>query len=133
MPWHLEIKGADTIAERYFSRADLLRDNATMTEPQHKIPENLSTAFCDAVLDYRTWDRGGPEPKRFIGSNRFEISAICDLVWNFTDEMPDLYYQVICYEVANPLDVPKDHSYASGARCLKKLIEVRKARYAQKH
>jgi hypothetical protein len=113
-----------------------------VTYAVENIPANLREAFQDAMVAFHDWDRGGPEPKRFVGSSYLKISAVCNLVWSFTDTMPDDDYDKLCRLASNirrgqmteafwenPPAMPESRSYASGAKCLKSLIDCRDAWY----
>lgn len=115
-----------------------------MTEAAAKIPEDLRESFSGAIAQFRSWDRGGDEPTVSLSYGVRPISVVCELVWSFADEMPDGDYENLCDEADKLLQGsrgysyrgelphrPKSHSYASGAQCLKRLIDFRKAWYAR--
>jgi hypothetical protein len=98
-----------------------------MTAPD-AIPPNLAEAFRDALLFYRTsWTPAAHGPEVSIKGRAFTITAVCHLVSEFADELPqnilpylldrmDLRYANLKEElVTHP-------TYKTAALCLAKLI-----------
>jgi hypothetical protein len=101
---------------------------------QSPIPANLSAAFHRAVWSFRDWGFIRFEPSVSVDQNPFLISTVCDLVMKFKDPLPDnVFAKLLSYtlEGYNELggDLAKDRSYATGARCLLKMISDRNAEY----
>jgi hypothetical protein len=62
-----------------------------------------------------------------------DISGIRELVRSFTDKMPIEDYAALCHlaqRLRHGQDLPEDRSYASGAKCLQKLIDYENERRA---
>jgi hypothetical protein len=98
-------------------------------------PRDLAVAFADALLAYGDWIAGQPEREISIGGTKFSMTAVCGLFDQFADELPQHDFD----KLRSYLD-PVSHSdlivelavncsYATGARCLCRLIELRKAEY----
>jgi len=113
-----------------------------MTE--QSISEELRQAFQNSLAAFHDWDRDGPEPEISLESRPYTISAVCNLVWKFNDEIPNDDYDKLCRLADNirhgqmteafyqrPPGEPVDHTYASGARCLQSLIDCRMAWYGR--
>jgi hypothetical protein len=100
----------------------------------HVIPLDMAEAFSEAVLAYSNWTPSIPEFRVRLGGDSFTMSAICDLVDKYPDQLPDKVLAVLrSYFHDMPHGDLKerlatDRSYAIGARCLRRLIERRKAR-----
>jgi hypothetical protein len=95
-------------------------------------PRDLADAFADALLAYADWSPGQPEPEISIGQTKFSMTAVCGLFDQFADELP----QHVFDKLRSHMDVVSHSdlivelalncSYATGARCLRRLIELRK-------
>jgi hypothetical protein len=68
-----------------------MADNAR--EP---IPADLAEAFANAVLRFDDW-RGEPEADLVVScrGQPTHISAVADLVGNFTDALPDPVFRIL--------------------------------------
>jgi hypothetical protein len=101
---------------------------------QLSIPADLSAAFHRAVWSFRDWGFARFEPSISVDQNAFLISAVCDIVMKFKDPLPNnVFDKLLAYTLEGPPslrgDLAKDRSYATGARCLLKMIWDRKAEY----
>ena len=95
-------------------------------------PRDLADAFADALLAYGDWIAGQPEREISIGQTKFSMTAVCGLFDQFADELP----QHVFNNLRSHMDVVSHSdlivelalncSYATGARCLRRLIELRK-------
>ena len=106
----------------------------TMVEQSAEpIPPDLAKAFADAVFAYAVWS---PEHNgRVIPIKRrgfYTIDSVCKFVSRFTDPLPKLLIQKLhTYMRGHPDDdqlkaeFDAGCSYASGARCLRKLMARR--------
>jgi hypothetical protein len=94
------------------------------------IPPDLTKAFADAVFAFGVWS---PEHNgRVIPIHRrgfYSISSVCDFVDRFTAPLPKRALQRLrSYMQGHPDDdqlkaeLDADCSYATGARCLRKMI-----------
>jgi hypothetical protein len=97
-----------------------------------EISPELAEAFDQAVLAYASWDPQNDRRQIPIpGRGYFSISAICGLVDQFSDRMPDKVIQQLRSYVHDHPDgalmanIVKDPSYATGASCLRSMIERR--------
>ncbi len=95
----------------------------------------LAQAFADALLAYGDWIAEQPEREISIGQTKFSMTAVCGLFDQVGDELP----QHVFDKLRSYMDLPSHSdlivelavncSYASGARCLRRLIELRNAEY----
>jgi len=91
------------------------------------IPFDLAEAFADAVLVYEIWS--GREIR--IGPRFYSIIEVCGFVDQFTDRLPErVFLKLRSYTHDHPdgilwADLAADPSYATAARCLRKMIERR--------
>jgi hypothetical protein len=90
-------------------------------ESPERIPRELHEAFWAAVGAFHDWGRGQPEPKVSYNQNPVPISFVCDLVMIFKTPMPHNLWRLLG-AVGGSDALLKDHTYASGARCLAQLI-----------
>lgn len=97
------------------------------------IPPDSAKAFADAVFAFGVWS---PEQNRCVIPIRrrgyYSISSVCDFVDRFTAPLPKRVLQRLrSYMQGHPDDdqlkaeLDADPSYATGARCLRKMIERR--------
>ena len=96
---------------------------------------DLAQAFADALLAYGDWSPGQPEREISIGGTKFSMTAVCGLLDQFADELP----QHVFDKLRSYLDLPSHSdlivelavncSYATAARCLRRMIARRKAEY----
>jgi hypothetical protein len=108
-----------------------------MTEPSRPIPTELAEAFRDAVGLFRDWSPGLPKAIEVsVKGKSYSMSEVCHLVDHFSGQLPqDVFDALLSYMHAPHTDLRRelvsDRSYATGARCLVKLIGDRKAEYQQ--
>ena len=96
------------------------------------IPRDLAEAFDNAVELYDIWRWGPSQPERKVSCNGqdFSMTAVCGLVDQFTDRLPDrVFLKLRSYMHDYPhgkliADLEADQSYATGARCLRRMIEM---------
>lgn len=102
-------------------------------QPLEPIPPDLAKAFADAVFAFAVWDpdRNG----RVIPIKRrgfYTIDSVCNFVDRFTAPLPKLVIQKLhSYMQSRPdgaqlkAELDADCSYATGARCLRKMMAHR--------
>jgi len=94
---------------------------------------DFADAFADALLAYGDWIAGQPEREISIGRSKFSMTAVCGLFDQIADELPQhLFDKLRLYmdHVSHGdliVELAVNCSYATGARCLRRLIELRKA------
>jgi hypothetical protein len=96
------------------------------------IPCDLAEAFDNAVGLYEIWKWGPSQPERKVIYNgqHLSMSEVCGLVDQFTDRLPDQVFVNLrsCmhhYPHGQLIaDLEADQSYATGARCLRRMIEM---------
>jgi hypothetical protein len=98
------------------------------------IPRELSEAFHRAVSLYLDWSPALPEPQISAGMKLRTMSAVCELVAGYNDQLPleifnTLYHQMHMGHERLKEKLGVDASYSIGAYCLLKLIEHRKTEY----
>ena len=101
------------------------------------IPDELVRAFERAVdLYVHQWTPSVEEPKvATFGGNVYTISRLCDLIEiaGYSDEIPQAVLELLWGKVFHDpyadikAKLKNDRSYANGARCLRELIQRRKA------
>jgi hypothetical protein len=102
------------------------------------IPPDLAEAFAESVLAYNDWSPGQPEREIRIERSFFSITLICGLVEQFTDQLPEhVFSKLRSYMQDIPdsdliVELAVNCSYATGARCLRRMIFRRKAEYRQR-
>ena len=106
--------------------------SAPSGQPAQPTPRDLADAFADALLVYGDWSPGQPEPEISIGQTKSSMTAVCGLFDQFADELP----QHVFDKLRSYMDLPSHSdlivelavncSYATGARCLRRLVELRK-------
>jgi hypothetical protein len=108
------------------------RVEANMPEQQvESILPDLAKAFSDAVFAFGVWS--SEQNGRVIPIKRrgfYSINSVCDFVHRFTAPLPKLVLQTLRSYMQNHPDDDKlkaeldaDCSYATGARCLRKMME----------
>jgi hypothetical protein len=109
--------------------------SAPSGQPAPPTPRDLADAFADALLAYGDWIAGQPEREISIGRSKFSMTAVCGLFDQIADELPQhlfdklrLYMDVVSHSDLI-VELAVNCSYATGARCLRRLIELRKAEY----
>jgi hypothetical protein len=103
-----------------------------MTAQLGPIPLDLSAGFQDAVWLYSSWRPDAPEALVSIGGQSHSMSAVCALVGNYEDQVPDQvierlmsYIREVRYTLLRKKLIA-DQSYATTAYCFLRLIEDRK-------
>jgi hypothetical protein len=93
---------------------------------------DLAEAFANALSAYGDWSPGQPEPEISIGQTKFSMTAVCGLFDQFADELPQQVFDKL-RSYMDPVshsdlivELAVNCSYATGARCLRRLIELRK-------
>jgi hypothetical protein len=106
--------------------------SAPSGQPAQPTPRDLADAFADALLAYGDWSPGQPEPEISIRQTKFSMTAVCRLIGQFADELPQhvfdklrLHMDVVSHSDLI-VELALNCSYATGARCLRRLIELRK-------
>jgi hypothetical protein len=98
-------------------------------------PRDLADAFANALLAYGDWSPGQPEPEISIGRSKFSMTAVCGLFDQIADELPQHLFDKLRLYMDHVthgdliVELAVNCSYATGARCLRRLIELRKAEY----
>jgi hypothetical protein len=105
-----------------------------MTENADAIPSHLSEAFHHAVWLYDDWSYAMPELEVSIDRKPYSMSAVCGLVDNFSDPFPDqVFDRLFSYMRIQHRHLKErlwaERTYSAAARCLRELIEDRKAEY----
>jgi hypothetical protein len=95
------------------------------------ISSELRDAFWGAIGLYGDWGRGQPEPTVSINRRPVTVSAVCEIVGCFDDEMPEHIWQLLVHSIGSFGEKPADRTYRSGARHFAKLISWRKQHFAQ--
>ena len=85
-------------------------------------PGHVRDTFCAAVEAWYHWKPSEPEPEVDFEINweprPIPISKACDLVWNCTDILPGIEYEIL----QGLQEPPKLNTYAAAARALKREI-----------
>jgi len=106
-----------------------------MSKRASTIPLHLRQGFHQAVEDYALWTPSVPEREIPVGFGLYSTTAICDLIQDeFTCPLPkDIVDRLFSYlgapsyrDLAEKLSVSPN--YATGAQCLRILIEREKAK-----
>jgi hypothetical protein len=95
-----------------------------------RIPENIRSAFREAVGLFCNWWGPAPEPLVSVDQRHFTISAVCGFVMKFDDVMPE-YLQQALWDLRGLNCDLGDQSYGTGACYLLELINEHKAKYHQ--
>ena len=94
------------------------------------IPNDVRQAFLEAIRLYKDWKFGGSEPLvSFRKLRQISISGLCELVLSYRNEpLPENIHKVLRSVIggARPNLLDKDPSYAAGAQCLLKMIDVKR-------
>ena len=102
-----------------------------------QFPPNWAEAFSQVVLAYNDWSPSIPELEVPIDRAFYTMSAVCDLVDRYTDQLPaNVFGFLSSYFHDMPHGDLKEkfesaRTYATGARCLRELIERRKGAKAE--
>jgi hypothetical protein len=101
------------------------------------IPSDLREVFLETIRLYDDWKFGGPEPLlSFRKLRQISISGVCELVLSYRNEpLPaNLHHMLrnLIGETRAKLEpeLAEDPSYATGAKCLLKLIDEHKRQAA---
>jgi hypothetical protein len=96
---------------------------------------DLAEAFAESLRAYNDWSPGQSEHEIRIERSFFSMTSICGLVEQFSDQLPDHVF----LELRSYMDQISDAdlivalavncSYATAARCLRRMIARRKAEY----
>ena len=95
------------------------------------IPLDFAEAFADAALVYEIWSPEYPERLIRVGPCFYSILEVCGFVEQSTDRLPErVFLKLRAYTRDYPdsilwADLAADPSYATAARCLRKMIERR--------
>jgi hypothetical protein len=95
------------------------------------IGRELQNTFGSAIVAYRDWGRGQPEPKVFYKQTPVAISFVCDLAMTFEDEMPDPIWNLLLETARGSDEWLKDRKFSSGGRCLAQLIREKEESFNQ--
>ena len=109
-------------------------ENSPLPEQSDPIPPNLADAFHQAVWLYEDWSPALPELEVSIDRKPFSMSAVCGLVDSFSDPLPEqIADRLLSYmHIQHPQlkeRLGAERTYSAAARCLRGLIEDRKAEY----
>jgi hypothetical protein len=102
-------------------------------QPSEAMPEDVRQAFCDAVRLFDHWRFDEPAPALSFRILSVSLSGVCDLVLAYKNEpLPVGVYDELWRLIDGPhislkAELAIDPSYATGARCLDKLIKDRRA------
>jgi hypothetical protein len=97
-------------------------------------PSKLTGSIPGVVRLYPLWSPAVSDREISIDGKPYTIEAVCDLVSTFDDKLPPDLLELLSSKMgAQNMDVQEDleghKSYASGGRCLRKLMDRRKANY----
>jgi hypothetical protein len=103
------------------------------------IPPNLAGAFSEAVLAFNDWKENPSNPERevpIVDRGFHTMSAVCGFVDKYTDQLPahvssalrSYLHDMPSGDLKEKLEL--DRTYATGAYCLRALIERRKERHS---
>jgi hypothetical protein len=101
-------------------------------------PPDLAKAFAESVVAYNDWSPGQPEREIRIERSFFSITLICGLVEQFTDQLPEHVFSKLrscMHDIPDGdliVELAVNCSYATAARCLRRMIFRRKAEYRQR-
>jgi hypothetical protein len=95
------------------------------TQSDWQMPADLRDAFDRAVIELVDWHSGGDEPTVSFDGEPVSISGVFRMALPFEEPMPEVIFQDLIAYAARSLEretdgveLSKDRSYASGARCL---------------
>ena len=86
---------------------------------------DVRRAFEDALEAVSAWKPGRPLPSVNVDGRDVSLDDVCRLVWNCTDMLSSYNWQHIEDLGADQL---QPHTYASGARTLKRWLEAARKR-----
>jgi hypothetical protein len=95
------------------------------------LPLDFAEAFADAVLVCEIWSPEYPGREIRIGPRYYSIIEVCGFVDQCTDRLPErVSLKLRSYVHDHPdgilcSDLAADPTYATAARCLRKMIERR--------
>ena len=102
-------------------------------QSSESMPEDVQVAFREAIRLYADWKLGGAErAMSFRGLGRLSLSGMCDLVQSYKNEpLPENIHDELWNLMVGRLnlkeELAEDPTYATGARCLEKLIQDQRA------
>jgi hypothetical protein len=109
--------------------------SAPSGQPAPPTPRDLADAFADALLAYWRLDCRAAGARDQYWQTKFSMTAVCRLFDQFADELPQhvfdrlrSYVDLISHSDLI-VELAVNCSYATGARCLRRLIELRKEEY----
>ncbi len=100
-------------------------------QPSETMPLDVRQSFCDAVRLFDRWRSDAPEPTLLFRSMDVSLVGVCDLVLAYRDEpLPlNIHHELLALtghpHASFKAELMIDPSYATGARCLEKLIKDR--------
>jgi hypothetical protein len=106
-----------------------LGKNVTEPSGAQPIPADLAEAFRDSVGLFLEWWPGDPEPNVTLGQGLLSISAICNLMGIYTDQLPEDVFVRLHRDAMDKTrwdlkqELAASRTYATAAYCLRKLIE----------
>jgi hypothetical protein len=102
-------------------------------QPDEPLPEDVRAAFREAIRLYADWKFGGSEvAMSFRGFQKVSLSGVCDVVVGYRNEpLPENVHDELWKLMAGRFnlkeELAEDPTYATGARCLDKLIQDQRA------
>jgi hypothetical protein len=101
-----------------------------MTTSDHHIPDyDIREAFDLAVTALVQWDGSGEEPKVMLHGELCLITTVAVLAETFKEPMPtSLFWRMARYanrslQRAGAVELSKDSSYRTGARCMVRWVK----------
>jgi hypothetical protein len=101
------------------------------------IPQDLTAHFDQAVLDYPMWSPEQEYRVYRIGQKEYSLMDLCRRVEQFAGTMREEVFQTLRAQMHYPPDselrdeLDADSTYPTAARCMRKMIERRKAEHQQ--
>ena len=97
----------------------------------YQIPRGYADAFRDVVFEFTNWSPSIPEFTFRIERQSYSMSAVCNLVSIYKDKLPaevfeELSSRIHLQQTDLRGELAKDPTYATGAKCLRRLISDRK-------
>ena len=102
-------------------------------QSSESMPEDVQVAFREAIRLYADWKFDGAERAlSFRGLQQVSLSGVCDLVLSYRNEplpvkVHDELWNLMVGRLNLKEELAEDPTYATGARCLDKLIDDQKA------
>jgi hypothetical protein len=97
----------------------------------HRIPDDISDAFGEAVVLLVQWKGGTIEPMAILKGKTLRITTVFDIVIDrkFTDPMPESMVKLLLTYASKEASRRPEHeqlklipTYEMGARCLRKWV-----------